>query len=110
MSMLTSLARSPSMKSLLALVDKAGLPEDWEDPKSANITAHVSGRILDNKNGDQQLVDSKVNDEYLVHIHHRTGTCVVNLNNILALACAYAREEYEKIRQHLSDRDEKVER
>jgi hypothetical protein len=93
--MLSSLARSPDGRDLLMFMKITKLPEDWSDPIGHEVTAFVSGQVLDNSVGSAELtVTGKVNDEMLVHLQHSDTAAIVNLATILALAAGYVRQQY----------------
>ena len=103
MGMLSALARSPMGKKLLEFREAIGLPDDWEDPKRYGVSAHCTGRVLDNRFGTAEIHDGSVNDEILVHLKSPAGTCVVNLNTLLALGCAYITNQYRLAEHHLAE-------
>jgi len=96
MSMLSALARSHMGRALLEFMKDNELPEDWEDPQRYSITAYATGRVLDNKLGSSVICDGDMNDEILVHLDSPKGKCVVNLNTLLALGCAFIEDQYRK--------------
>lgn len=96
--MIGTIARSPMGRSLIEFADKNNLSDTWDDTRSAMIDAHVSGWKLDNQNAPRAVIAGEANDEMLVTLHSPEGECVVNLNDILALAAAYVRVSYARAR------------
>jgi hypothetical protein len=92
--MSSCLARSPEGKSLLTFMSMADLTDDWIDPKGHDVTAFVSGKILDNLVGSNELVGpNQVNEEILIHLEHSDTSIVINLNTLLVLASSYVRQQ-----------------
>ena len=107
MSMLSALARSHMGRALLDFMEKNGLPDDWEDPQNYSVTAYTTGRVLDNKLGVTVICDGDMNDELLVHLDSPKGKCIVNLNTLLALGCAFINDQYRKAEEAI-DQESKL--
>lgn len=105
--MASSMARLPESRNLLAFMAEAGLSNDWIDPTNNGVTAHISGKVLNNEVGAVELVGRKINEEMLVHLEHGKTKIVLNLNTLLVLASSYIRQQFniaaEAVRNELSD-------
>lgn len=91
-------------RRLIEFAERNRLSETWESSPAKDISAFVTGRVLDNQNPAVAVIDRDLNDELLISLHSPQGDVVVNMNDILAMACAYIREQYRKAGESIKPR------
>ncbi len=100
--MLSAMARSPEGRALLAFKEANNLGATWDNPIENGVTARFFGEVLSNGNPATTLLSqNQLNDEMLVVLRSPHGECVQNVNTLLAFACAYIADQYEKVGRSL---------
>ena len=95
--MLSALARSREGRALLDFAQDSKLNDCWSESGPSGVEVAINGRILDNQNGNEPIVNGKVNTELVLHLSSPDGgTAVVNLATILACATAFIASEFGK--------------
>lgn len=96
------MARSPEGRALLAFQEANDLGATWDSPLESGVTARFFGEVLANGNPASTMLGRDVlNDEMLVVLRSPHGECVQNVNTLLAFACAYIKDQYDKVGRSL---------